>query len=392
MANNQRIWSKDYTLLLFVNFIIMTIFYLLMVTMAAYATKAFNASPSTAGLVSGIYIIGAVFGRLFTGNIINKVGSKKILKFGLISFIITTLLYFANFNISFLLFSRLINGLAVGIAANAVSTVVAQIIPIERKSEGIGYFSMSLSLSTAIGPFLALLLNQYVTYQIVFIFCLILAIISLILVYFSSLSNEIGKVEKTTQSKKLQISNFIDIKVLPIGILILCFALSYSSLIAFLSFFASERDITAYASLFFVFYSIIVLLSRPFTGRAMDQRGGNFIIYPCIILYFIGMLLLSFSSSGILLLAALIIGLGYGNLFSALQTLAVKVTEPQNIGIATSTFFIFLDLGLGFGPYFLGLLVPYTGYAGLYTILSVFMLVLIVPYYLFHGRKDYQYR
>lgn len=77
MKTKERIWSKDYTMMLCVNFLLMSIFYLLIVTMASFAAEKFNASASIAGLVSGIYIIGTVGGRLLTGNIINKVGSKK---------------------------------------------------------------------------------------------------------------------------------------------------------------------------------------------------------------------------------------------------------------------------------------------------------------------------
>lgn len=393
MNTKERIWTKDYTLMLTINFILMSIFYLLIVTMASFATDSFNVSPSIAGLVSGIYIIGTVGGRLLTGNIINKVGFKKVLIIGLIAFVLTTLLYFVSLNIGILLLSRFVNGFAVGIAANAVGTIVAQITPNSRKSEGIGYFSMSLSVATAIGPFLGLVLNQNFSYQVIFALCFILALVSLIIAFVSSIKNEKFEETSSNSKSKWSISNFIDIKTLPIGILILLFALGYSSLISFLSFFAEERNIVSYASMFFIVYSVVVLLTRPITGKLMDQKGANIIVYPCIILYFIGMILLGFSTLGfMLLIAAIIIGLGYGNLFSAHQTIAVKVAEPQNVGLATSTFFIFFDLGLGFGPYFLGLIVHHLGYAGLYITLGIIMLLLIIPYYLFYGRYDRQYR
>ncbi|AVQ34759.1 MFS transporter [Staphylococcus kloosii] len=393
MNTKERIWTKDYTLMLTINFILMSIFYLLIVTMASFATDSFNVSPSIAGLVSGIYIIGTVGGRLLTGNIINKVGSKKVLIIGLIAFVLTTLLYFVSLNIGILLLSRFVNGFAVGIAANAVGTIVAQITPNSRKSEGIGYFSMSLSVATAIGPFLGLVLNQNFSYQVIFALCFILALVSLIIAFVSSIKNKKFEETSSNSKSKWSISNFIDIKTLPIGILILLFALGYSSLISFLSFFAEERNIVSYASMFFIVYSVVVLLTRPITGKLMDQKGANIIVYPCIILYFIGMILLGFSTLGfMLLIAAIIIGLGYGNLFSAHQTIAVKVAEPQNVGLATSTFFIFFDLGLGFGPYFLGLIVPHLGYAGLYITLGIIMLLLIIPYYFFYGRYDRQYR
>lgn len=190
MKTKERIWSKDYTMMLCVNFLLMSIFYLLIVTMASFAAEKFNASASIAGLVSGIYIIGTVGGRLLTGNIINKVGSKKILIIGLIAFVLTTLLYFVSLNIGLLLFSRFVNGFAVGIAANAVGTIVAQITPNSRKSEGIGYFSMSLSIATAIGPFLGLILNQNFSYSVIFILCFILAVISLLIASMTSIPNQ----------------------------------------------------------------------------------------------------------------------------------------------------------------------------------------------------------
>lgn len=392
MEIKEKIWSRNYTSMLIVNFLLMTIFYLLIVTMASYATESFKVSPSIAGLVSGIYIIGTVGGRLLTGNIINKVGSKKVLMIGLISFVITSLLYFVSLNIGTLIFSRFVNGFAVGIAANAVGTIVAQITPDSRKSEGIGYFSMSLSIATAIGPFLGLFFNQSVSYTFIFTICTILAVIALVIASVTAIPNKQYSDAIPSQKSKWRISNFIDLKTLPIGILILLLALGYSSLVSFLSFFAELRDIVSYASVFFIVYSIVVLFTRPITGKLMDQKGANFVVYPCLVLYFVGMILLGFSSTGyLLLLAAIFIGLGYGNLFSAHQTIAVKVSEPQNIGLATSTFFIFFDLGLGFGPYFLGLIVPYFNYSGLYILLGVVMLLLVVPYYLFYGKNDYKY-
>ena len=79
MSNaGEKLWTKDFIIMSIINFVIMIIFYLLMVTMASYAVKQFHASVSQAGLVAGIYIVGTLLGRIVTGRIINKVGTKKI--------------------------------------------------------------------------------------------------------------------------------------------------------------------------------------------------------------------------------------------------------------------------------------------------------------------------
>ena len=85
---------------------------LLNVIIALYAVNEFNASTGQAGVVAGIFIIGALIGRLVTGKIINRVEYKRILIIGLIFFTITILLYFIDYSLPLLMVGRLLNGLA----------------------------------------------------------------------------------------------------------------------------------------------------------------------------------------------------------------------------------------------------------------------------------------
>src|SRR5699024_11692476 len=90
----SKLWTKDFITISITNFFLYFVFYLLLVTMTVYVVEQFNASESTAGLATGIFIIGTLISRLFIGRIIHHVGNKKILYIGLISFIATSILYF----------------------------------------------------------------------------------------------------------------------------------------------------------------------------------------------------------------------------------------------------------------------------------------------------------
>lgn len=57
------------------------------------------------------------------------------------------------------------------------------------------------------------------------------------------------------------------------------------------------------------------------------------------------------------------------------------------MGLATSTFFIFLDGGLGFGPYILGFIAPAIGFGTLYIVLGLVVLVTAGLYTILHGKK-----
>ena len=387
--DKEKLWTKDFITASVINFLVFLTYFLLMVIIASYAVDKFHASTSIAGLVSGIFIIGALIGRLGTGRIIEDIGSKRVLIVGAIFFIITSALYFAAINLPLLIMIRLIHGIAYGVVSTATGTIVAQIIPNSRRGEGIGYYSMSAILAVALGPFMGIFLIQHVDFKMIFIVTSILAVISFLISFVvSEPSYKTPKQNQVKPAKSFQISNFLEFKAIPISIVTLIIGFSYSGVMTFMSLYSKQIHLVEAASLFFLVYAITSLVSRPFAGRLLDVKGANFVVYPCLFIFSIGMLLFSQANHGItLLLAGAIIGLGYGNFLSCAQAISIKEIPSHRLGLATSTFFIFIDLGFGVGPYSLGLLVPFTGYRGLYLMMTIVALATIPLYYFLHGRK-----
>ncbi|WP_010529538.1 MFS transporter [Lentibacillus jeotgali] len=387
-----KLWTKDFMIISLANFFLYLVFYLLLVTMTVYAVEQFHVSESQAGLVTGIFIIGTLIGRLFIGRLITSIGNKKMLYFGLIFFVLMSLLYFVDGGITFFLITRLLHGIALGAASTATGTIVAEVIPAERKGEGIGYYSMSITLATAIGPFIGLYMSSHTTYQVIFGFCLALGIISLIISLFARIpaTKKPPKIAAAESKKKLKLSGFVEPKALPIGLVLIIISVGYASVLSFINFYAIEIDLVEAASLFFIVYAVAILVSRPFTGRLMDLKGANWVMYPAFLLFGAGLLLLSAAQSSIsLLLAGVLMGLGFGNMQSTTQAIAVKMTPPYRMGLATSTYYIALDAGLGFGPYVLGYIIPLTGYSNLYVIMGIMVLATTILYYVMHGKKEH---
>lgn len=395
MLEKEPLWTKNFIMISLINFLVTLIFYLLIVVIAGYAVDEFGASTSTAGLVSSIFIVGSLLGRLITGRVITSIGSKKTFQIGLVAFLITTVAYFAAVNLPLLILIRLLHGVAVGIIGTTTGTLIAQIIPPTRRGEGIGYFSMSTVLATAIGPFLGILLKQHTeSFTSIFMFNCIL-VIACVLMYFTVNLKNIQaptkiKASDPTKEKGFKFSNYIEPKALPISIIVLFIGFAYSGVMSFLSFYSESIDLVKAGSFFFLVYAITILCTRPFTGPLMDRKGANIVVYPALIIFAIGMLLFSqASNSWVFLVAAGLIGIGNGNMNSIAQALAVKSTEPHRYGLATSTYFIFLDLGLGVGPYLLGLIEPHTTYRMLFlAMVPVILLALVLYYFLVHRKSQ----
>lgn len=379
-----KLWTKNFIILSLINFFMTLIFFLLNATITLYAINEFNASTGQAGIIAGIFIIGSLLGRLFTGRLVQ---SKKNLMTWLLFFILTTLLYFIHSNVGFLILSRFLNGITVGMITTVVSTVVVLSLPASRKGEGISYFAISTALATGIGPFIGMNMSQNANFDMIFSFSLFLGIINLLIALFIKFP-AMNKTE-IIKEKGLKITGFIEPKVIPIGIIMFIMAFCFSGIVSYLNVYALELGLIEAASYFFMVYTVFVLISRPFTGRMMDKKGANIIIYPALIIYGVGMLLLSSVTSSVtLLLVGALVALGFGNISSISQAIAISLAEPHRVGLATATFFIFYDLGNGFGPSILGLIIPATGYKGLYVILGLIVLATLFLYHLLYGNKE----
>jgi len=158
---------------------------------------------------------------------------------------------------------------------------------------------------------------------------------------------------------------------------------------SFMTFYAKELHLVTAGSYFFIVYALVILASRPFTGKLLDARGANIIIYPCLVLFAIGMYAFSSATSTVVfLIAGALIGIGYGNFNSVAQAIAIKVTPNERLGLATSTYFILYDLGLGVGPYFLGFFVPAMGYSAIFLAMVAVIFLSIVLYYFLYGKNE----
>lgn len=389
IPTKDPIFTKSFNLNFVINFFVYLCMYLLIVVIAGYSKTEFHASDSLAGLVVGLFIVGSLIGRFITGKYVNSFGPKKILIFGLICLIITQLLYFIPGSVWFLMIVRLLNGIATAIATTATGTIAAYVTPPTRKSEGISLFSLSLVLGTAIGPFFGMLLMNSFSIQILFMICVILGVLSGLLSLFIKIDfKTVASKNDTSNRKAFSLGNFIAKEAIPIAIVMMLIGVTYAAILTYLQAFAVERNLVTAASYFFIFYAVASLVTRPIAGRLMDDKNENVVVYPAFIFLIISFAMLMFSFDGwVLLIAGIALGIGYGNLSSSMQAIAIKVSPSTKYGLATSTYFIGLDIGIGFGPSFLGLFTHMITYSQLYGIMAILGIITLFIYFVVHGRN-----
>lgn len=385
----EKLFNTGFITITTINFIVFLIYYCFVVITAKFATSELGANPAQAGFAAGIYIIGTLIARLYIGKKLELIGRKQMLRFGAIIYLITTIAYLISTNIIILDTVRFLNGFAYGTISTAANAIVTAYIPKSRNGEGINYYGLSTSLAAAIGPFIGILLLPIVGFKSVIILAIVLSVLVTVACYLFPVQN----IELTDDHKKLlnswSLNTFIEYKVLFISIVAFLIGLSYSSVLGFLSIYADNLGLSTAGAFFFVVYALIITLTRPFAGQIFDAKGENAVMYPSFIFLAIGLLTLSYTTTSfMLLLSGALIGLGYGTFMSNGQAVCLKLVDSSKVSIALSTYFIGLDLGLGFGPYALGTVHSFLSYSGIYVLCAVLTVAVAILYTIFYKGKD----
>lgn len=362
-------------------------FYILAVTLPQFVLDELHGNRQGIGLVIMLFVITSVISRPLTGKWLDELNRRKVLIISLIISSICSLSYISIDNYPFLLSLRFIHGFAFGIVTTCTSTIVLNTIPEHRKGEGVGYFSLFMSLAMVLGPFLGLWITAHTNYEVMFIAVTVFSILSL---FCGMLTRFPRYVNGPTSKEPVKgITRYVETKAIPISIAAFFLAFSYGSLSTFISVYAKSLGLESSASYFFIILALMIVLTRPFTGRLFDRKGEHVVAYPGIILFIIGMIWLSQAySASVLLFTAGILGVGYGAILPSFQTIAIKTTPVHRRGVATSTFFMLFDSGFGIGSYLLGIFAAKTNYHTMFLTAGLIMLLTLGIYFLFHHRRQ----
>lgn len=382
------LWNKFFTKCTLVNFFLMLNVHITFVTTSAYAMEATGVSTGEAGVAVGIFVMGTLISRFFSGQLIKRIGLKNLLVTGVTLGLVLTITYLNLHSIWLLHIIRFIHGLSYGVASVAITTVVMLNMPKARQGEGVGYFMMSTILAIAIGPFLAMFFMQQGGFPIVFGIAMISLFISLAISSTLSSARVDSVGTETSYTSRISISSFIEPKAIPISIVCGLLYFTYSSVMSFLTPYTQELNYVTYGEYFFLIFSFAIVISRPLIGRIFDKKGENVVIYPVFPLLGIGFFFLSQTNQNFtFLVSSVFLGIGFGIVQACGMATAIKGTPSHRIGYASSTFYIIVDLGVGLGPLVVGVLIPYLGYRGMYMSMAVFSFACIFVYFVLHGRK-----
>jgi MFS family permease len=141
----SKIWTKNFTLLCFANLAIFMSIQVLLPTLPVYLSLI-GGSQQDVGFAMGAFTICAMVVRPIAGWLVDTYGRKRVITLGMFLLFAVSGLYRLSTLPIMIIAARGLHGLAFGVVGTAVSTLVVDILPKTRLTEGMGYFGLTTSL------------------------------------------------------------------------------------------------------------------------------------------------------------------------------------------------------------------------------------------------------
>ena len=351
----DRLVTPSYCFILAANFLLYFGFWLLIPVLPFYLSEVFSAGNSTIGIILSCYTVAALCIRPFSGYFLDSFARKPLYLMAYFIFMTMFAGYIIAGSLTLFILFRIIQGVSFGMVTVGGNTVVIDIMPSSRRGEGLGYYGLSKNIAMAVGPMSGLFLHD-AGMSFTTIFCCSLGSC---IAGFVCASLVKTPYKPPVKREPISLDRFILLKGIPAGISLLLLSIPYGMTTNYVAMYAKQIGINATTGFFFTFMAIGMAISRIFSGKIVDRGKITQVISAGLYLVVFSFFLLSacvylinwndMLCTVVFFAVALLLGVGFGIMFPAYNTLFVNLAPNSQRGTATSTYLTSWDVGIGIG-------------------------------------------
>lgn len=343
--------------------------------------KRLGGSEADIGFIMGSFGITSLGSIPFVTFLIDRYGRNTFMLLGAAIMFGSSLLYLTAEELSNMLYLfRMIQGVGFALFFTSAATSAADIVPMNRRAQGLGIFGAFTILSYSIGPTLGeYILNQF-GFDTFFMIASSFSLIAVILVAFSSVTDFSRSSERfglgffrLVISKRYSLILFTN----------LLLAGGLGSVLNFISAFLKDRELGVYN--FFIVYALTVTGVRLLGGRTSDIYGRKKVAAPSLILFSLSIACIVFiNSSPVAVVVSFIFSFSYGMLYPVLTALVIDRAGPDERGKAMGAYNACFSLGINFLAFPFGIIANSFGFNAMYLTSAFLVLISFFVFSLYY--------
>ena len=351
----SKIYSKDIILVLAASFFYMASPMLVTPLITGFS-GSIGASAALMGLVGGMMNLVSLFCRPLAGNLADRISKYKLSFIGAVFMTLACVGYIFAPNEAVVVIARIINGFGFACCSVCMATWMSDMLPKDKIGSGMGFYGTMNALAMAVAPAIGVSAYQTFGYRASFVIALVFSVAIIAVIQFIGDKGEPEKEPVSTDEEQKRIE-LIDVKVIPIALIIMLFAIPYCATQSFLVTYTETRGLHIFVSLFFPAYAVVLIVLRLSLRNLFDRLPFQVFLLAGIVSELMAILLLTLMNNNvIMILASCFLAGGYGVMSSVCQSTAILLAGKGKRGLANSTYYIGLDLGMTLGPFIGGIL------------------------------------
>ncbi|KOA56283.1 major facilitator transporter [Bifidobacterium animalis subsp. animalis ATCC 27672] len=374
----ERLITRDVALIMASTFFYMTSSMMGTPIIAGFS-QSLGASGAVMGFLAGALSLSALICRPIAGNLSDRTSKRKLAVIGALIFLASNLGYYFVPNTAWLLAARILNGVGFACISVCLSTWLSMLLPISRMGAGMGLYGTMNALAQAVGPDLGIRASKAIGYRNTFLIavgltCCIVICVLLIKDGGKPPRARLGR-QQGGERHHIRLDSLFEPRVIPIALIFMLFAIPYFANQSFIVDYANARHAHVIVSLFFPCYAITLLISRIVLRNWFDTKSFLFFMVIGTICQIVMLASLTvMRNNWFVVLAGLATVGAYGMMSSVTQARAVLIAGKARSGMANTTYYAGIDLGMFLGPLIGGFL-----YGGLPIIWFYPALLLTMP-------------
>lgn len=377
----QSIYSKDIILVLAASFFYMSSPMLVTPLITGF-TGSLGASAAVMGFVGGLMNLCSLVCRPLAGNLADKISKYRLTFIGSALMAAACAGYIIAPNGIVIVIARIINGIGFACCSVCLSTWMSNMLPKNKIGSGMGLYGTMNALGMAVAPAIGVSVYQTFGYRTAFIIAFIFSAAILIVIQFTADRGEPALKRESQTEDETPRWQLVDLKVLPIAFIIMLFAIPYCATQSFLVTYAEVRHLNVTVSMFFPSYAAVLIFLRLTLRNLFDKVPFHVFLLTSSACEATAVILLTFMRSNVtMLLASAFLAGGYGIMSSVCQSTAMLLAGKEKRGLANSTYYIGLDLGMTLGPMIGGALYGSLDIGWFYPALLLTMPLAVLVYF-----------
>lgn len=382
MKKSESIFTRDLLLIFAASFCYMCCPIMVTPVIPGF-TESLGGGGLLMGFMGGLMNLVSLACRPLVGNLADRIQKYHLALAGVLLLLLSNVGYLISYSPTALFISRIFSGVGFASCSVSMSTWFSVLLPKNKIGFGMGLYGTAQAFSMAIAPAIGIRLKDAFGYRAVFIFAIALAFAAFIC---ALLVKDHGHPVALSVPRRLQV---IDVRVLPIAMIVMLFTLPYSATQSFLVSFVETSQRTVQIDLFFPSYAVILFALRTGFRNYFDRLPYRIFLFIALLCSASASLTLSWMQNNFhMFLGAAFLAGSYGLICSVSQATAIIIAGEGKRGLANSTYYVGLDLGLALGPILGGMLYESMDLAFFYPTFLLCPILCILVYLCFRKNID----